>query len=123
MPHHILKSKRSIIVYTFAYALSSLCLTARGQTSRLKSFDFREYIGIINSHKLKKMGLSPEEITIVKNIQKEIISQSFENYEQFRKWISNKVHHEYLEQNLVVYQRCILSNSELTLLILNLTID
>jgi hypothetical protein len=116
---NIINSKRSILAYIFAYALSSLCININNQTSKLSSFNFREFINIHTPQQLKKMGLSHDKIQIVINFQNNIIPQSFGNYEQFRKWISNQIKSEYLMQNLVVHERCILSNTELSLLILN----
>ena len=116
---NILNSKRSILAYIYAYALSSICINVNEQTSKLRSFDFREIINILSPLQLQKMGISHDKKHIVLNFQNKIISQSFDNYEQFRKWINNEVKNEYLMQNLVVHERCILSNSELALLILN----
>ena len=115
---NIVNSKRSFLAYTFAYALISLCINMNDRTSKLRTFEFREFINILSPSQLQKMGLSHDKISIIINFQNEIISQSFGNYEQFRKWIRNQVKNEYLMQKLVVHERCIISNSELALLIL-----
>jgi hypothetical protein len=116
---NIVNSKRSILAYIFAYALSSICININNQTSKLSSFNFRNFINIHSPQQLQKIGLSHDKIQIVINFQNKIIPQSFGNYEQFSKWISNQIKSEYLMQNLVVHERCILSNTELSLLILN----
>jgi hypothetical protein len=116
---NIVNSKRSILAYTIAYALSSLCINVNGHTSKLNSFDFREFINILTPSQLQKMNLSHDKIKCIIDFQNEINSQSFDNYEKLRKWIHIQVKHEYLTQKLVVHERCILSNAELALLVLN----
>lgn len=65
------------------------------------------------------MGLSDGEVDLVAKFQKDVLAHSFGDFEELRSWLVGKIDMEYSLQRLAVHKRCIVSHTELVLLISN----
>jgi len=93
-----------------------------GRVFGSRRFELKDHVNFDNSSsfsQLQELGLSSEEMGLVTKFWQDIPSYSFQDFKEFRAWLVAKIDLEFREQRLIVYKRCILSHTELALVILN----
>ena len=80
-------------------------------------FDVKAYFSFYSISQLHELGLSEEMAKLVTRTQKELVTHSFADFAEMTVWLRKKIDTEFRLQQLTVHNRCIVSHTELTLLI------
>lgn len=114
-----LKVRRRSLAYLLAIVAGVPFLGSLGKIVGSGRFDVSEHFKSYTSSQLRKMDLSDEEVDLVAKFQKDVLAHSFGDFEGLRNWLVDKIDMEYSRQRLAVHKRCIVSHTELALLISN----
>jgi hypothetical protein len=80
-------------------------------------FDVKAYFSFYSISQLHELGLSEDMAKLVTGSQEELFKHTFADFAEMTVWIRKKIDKEFRLQQLIVYNRCIVSHTELTLLV------
>ena len=117
-----LRIRRRFVTHLLAVVVGVSFLDSLGRISGCRRFELKDHVNfdnLSNFSQLQELGLSFEEMRLVTKCWRDSVSYSFQDFQEFRAWLSVKIDSEYKEQRLIVYEGCILSHTELALVILD----
>lgn len=114
-----ISSRRRTMAHLFSMAMSVPILGGFGKILEPTPFDARDYFSSRSRAQLRRLGLSEELAERVAQFQDDLLTRSFADFGDLRAWLLDKIDAEYRLQRLAVHQRCIVSHTEVALLVSN----